>query len=191
MVEISVQSVFHDQSEARKLPKVFRDGRIWLETVSAERIHDSTNFLQNAILSDEPGMAAAIVITPQSLPGYCMCWLRNLAGCTNSNFQTRITTRYSILPPDSKTNKMRKRDSRDAEASTQDTEASQQVPTAKAGLTLKTYEPRSGVCLKYRTDKAAEVGRLVAILGRLGKNMAALPDEPEGAGSPPCKRECG
>ena len=39
-------------------------------------------------------------------------------------------------------------------------------------LTLKTYDPVSGVCLKYRTDKAAEVGRLVSSLGRLGKAMA-------------------
>ena len=31
--------------------------------------------------------------------------------------------------------------------------------------------------LKYRTDQAAEVGRLVALMGRLGRSMAALPDE--------------
>jgi hypothetical protein len=44
-------------------------------------------------------------------------------------------------------------------------------------LVLKTYDPRSGVCLKYKTDKAAEVGRLISILSRLGRNMAALPDQ--------------
>lgn len=36
-------------------------------------------------------------------------------------------------------------------------------------MTLKTYHPDSGICLKYRTDKAAEVGRLMTGLGRLAK----------------------
>ncbi|EXJ75163.1 uncharacterized protein A1O5_01859 [Cladophialophora psammophila CBS 110553] len=38
-----------------------------------------------------------------------------------------------------------------------------------AVLTLKTYHPDSGICLKYQTDKAAEVGRLLNGLGRLAK----------------------
>jgi len=33
--------------------------------------------------------------------------------------------------------------------------------------------------LKYQTDKAAEVGRLVASLGRLGRNMSGLPEQVE------------
>ena len=40
-------------------------------------------------------------------------------------------------------------------------------PTAT--LTLKTYDPTTGICLKYKTDKAAEVGRLMAGLGRLAR----------------------
>jgi hypothetical protein len=47
-------------------------------------------------------------------------------------------------------------------------------------LDLKTYDPESGACLKYRTNKAAEVGRLIASLGRLGRHMAALPEVAEG-----------
>lgn len=47
---------------------------------------------------------------------------------------------------------------------------------AKALLTLKTYDPVSGACLKYKTDKAAEVGRLVAALGTCARVMAALPE---------------
>ncbi len=39
----------------------------------------------------------------------------------------------------------------------------------------------SGTCLKYQTDKAAEVGRLVAALGSCGRIMAALPDKEEGS----------
>jgi hypothetical protein len=34
----------------------------------------------------------------------------------------------------------------------------------------------SGTTLKYRTDKAAEVGRLIAAMGTLGREMAALPE---------------
>ncbi|CAD0012914.1 unnamed protein product [Aureobasidium pullulans] len=47
-------------------------------------------------------------------------------------------------------------------------------PTAY--LELKTYDPISGTTLKYKTDKAAEVGRLVAAMGSLGREMAALPE---------------
>lgn len=46
-------------------------------------------------------------------------------------------------------------------------------------LTLKTYDPVSGTCLKYKTDKAAEVGRLAAGLGSCGRVMAALPAREE------------
>jgi len=95
--------------------------------------------------------------------------------------QTRITTKYSVLPPDDGTkSKKRKRPAKDAEPSAQDTETSAQAPTARAELILRTFDPSSGVCLKYRTDKAAEVGRLVSSLGRLGRGMAALPDQAEG-----------
>lgn len=44
-------------------------------------------------------------------------------------------------------------------------------------LTLKTYDPESGVVLKFKTDRAADVGRLVAGLGLLGRHMAALPEK--------------
>ena len=56
---------------------------------------------------------------------------------------------------------------------------SQQSQAPKALLTLKTYDPVSGICLKYKTDKAAEVGRLVASLGSCGRIMAALPAREE------------
>ncbi|KAH8169592.1 signal recognition particle 9 kDa protein (SRP9) domain-containing protein [Sarocladium implicatum] len=85
---------------------------------------------------------------------------------------TRITTKYSLkpLPP---------RPSKTEDATTTSDSA---APTAPRGhLVLKTYDPDSGVTLKYRTTKAAEVSRLVqASLGRLGKAMAGLPaDAPE------------
>lgn len=37
------------------------------------------------------------------------------------------------------------------------------------------------MCLTYRTDKAAEVGRLIANLGSLGRSMCGLPQKVEDA----------
>ena len=42
----------------------------------------------------------------------------------------------------------------------------------------------SGTCLQYETTKAAEVGRLVSSLGRLGREMAALPEAIEDLSAP-------
>ncbi|KAF1815423.1 hypothetical protein P152DRAFT_410212 [Eremomyces bilateralis CBS 781.70] len=53
-------------------------------------------------------------------------------------------------------------------------------PQTTASFTLKTYSPDAGVSLKYTTNKAPEVGRLIAAAGRLGRHMAALPVEEEG-----------
>ncbi|EXJ84469.1 hypothetical protein A1O3_05137 [Capronia epimyces CBS 606.96] len=81
---------------------------------------------------------------------------------------TRITTKYS-LPRKPNTKAMSKPS--DGPAPTADTTAvaSQPKREPSAVLTLKTYHPESGICLKYRTDKAAEVGRLLTGLGRLAK----------------------
>ncbi|KAI8662732.1 hypothetical protein LRP88_06941 [Fusarium phalaenopsidis] len=76
---------------------------------------------------------------------------------------TRITTKYSLSPAPSRPD---------------DAAATAKPP--RGSLILKTYDPVSGVALKYRTTKAAEVSRLVhASLGRLGRSMAAVPDVPE------------
>ncbi|ELR07244.1 hypothetical protein VC83_01383 [Pseudogymnoascus destructans] len=71
---------------------------------------------------------------------------------------SRITTKYTVKP------------------STRRTTAETAAPAPVAFLTLKTYDPASGTTLKYRTDKAAEVGRLVLSLSRLGREMAGLPE---------------
>ena len=42
-------------------------------------------------------------------------------------------------------------------------------------IVLKCYDPISGSCLKYKTNKAAEVGRLMTGLGGCGRVMAGLP----------------
>ncbi|KAI0014093.1 signal recognition particle 9 kDa protein-domain-containing protein [Xylariaceae sp. FL0662B] len=85
---------------------------------------------------------------------------------------TRITTKYHISKPSSKRRK--------SKSTSEPAAASATTTPPRGSLTLKTYDPHSGVCLKYRTTKAAEVSRLVLSLGRLGGRMAALP-APEAA----------
>ncbi|KAI6779538.1 Signal recognition particle [Emericellopsis cladophorae] len=87
---------------------------------------------------------------------------------------TRITTRYSIKPA-------RTRKSKTVEESATDDAAATTTETKppRGSLVIKTYDPESGVVLKYRTTKAAEVSRLFqSSLGRLGRGMAAMPEPP-------------
>ncbi|OCT45017.1 hypothetical protein CLCR_06354 [Cladophialophora carrionii] len=103
---------------------------------------------------------------------------------------TRITTKYSL--PHKPNSKAKSKPSLDAskgtdsapETSTQAQAQSQAQPKRdrSATLTLKTYHPESGICLKYRTDKAAEVGRLLTGLGRLARGDTI---EPPSAASAP------
>ena len=78
--------------------------------------------------------------------------------------------------PKEETTTSAKTSSKPSQKSSSDIPTPSQQP--RANLTLKTYDPVSGVCLKYETDKAAEVGRLVAGLGQLGKGMCGLPSTP-------------
>lgn len=55
-----------------------------------------------------------------------------------------------------------------------DTSSTAGTKAPKATFTLKCYDPVSGVALKYKTEKAAEVGRLVAAMGRLARYQARL-----------------
>ena len=83
--------------------------------------------------------------------------------------QTRIITKYNVAihsPSSSST--------ASSAAPTAAATANAPANPAKATLVLKAYDPRSGTCLKYRTDKAAEVGRLVGALGRLARGMCGL-----------------
>ncbi|THW93909.1 hypothetical protein D6D18_06042 [Aureobasidium pullulans] len=81
---------------------------------------------------------------------------------------TRITTKYHIPSASSISTKP----TTTTDAPTESKLAQQPI----AYLELKTYDPISGTTLKYKTDKAAEVGRLVAAMGSLGREMAALPE---------------
>ncbi|KAJ5101814.1 hypothetical protein NUU61_004036 [Penicillium alfredii] len=86
---------------------------------------------------------------------------------------TRITTKYSFPhqkkpQPSSTTNT----------SNTADATSTTPAPTTApvAALTLKTFNPTAGICLKYRTNKGAEVGRLITGLGKLagGADVASL-----------------
>ena len=93
--------------------------------------------------------------------------------------QTRITTKYNIPnleSPKYQKSKKKKRENETAEKA--DAQATPKIP--KAVLALKTFDPESGVCLKFKTDRAAEVGRLISGLGRLGRHSAALPQKTDG-----------
>ncbi|KAL2838718.1 signal recognition particle 9 kDa protein-domain-containing protein [Aspergillus pseudoustus] len=71
---------------------------------------------------------------------------------------TLITTKYTF--PSSKPS------SKSSKPSTK-SDSTATATTPLATLVLKTYNPVSGICLKYKTNKAAEVGRLITALGLL------------------------
>jgi len=87
-------------------------------------------------------------------------WLTLTIGWLIVQLQTRITTKYSFPSRPSRNSR------KPASASTEATPTA--TPAAPiATLELKTYNPVAGICLKYRTNKAAEVGRLITGLGKL------------------------
>ncbi|KAL2129489.1 hypothetical protein VTI74DRAFT_7676 [Chaetomium olivicolor] len=102
---------------------------------------------------------------------------------------TRITTRYHLKPAHNPTKAERvaakNKNNTDTTVSTTTNQQAQQTsPDSKAlerakkpprgHLVLTTFDPASGVSLKYKTSKAAEVGRLVQMLGALGRRMAGV-----------------
>ncbi|KAG6016744.1 hypothetical protein E4U43_003178 [Claviceps pusilla] len=99
---------------------------------------------------------------------------------------TRITTRYSIKVVPARIRPATGTTTTTAENTTTTTEKTSDADTAgttvskppRGSLVLTTYDPVTGVNLKYRTTKAAEVTRLVQVaLARLGRCMAGLPAE--------------
>lgn len=92
--------------------------------------------------------------------------------------QTRITTKYNIPNLDSPRYNVEKKRKREPETEHKDAAATPRVP--RGTLTLKAFDPESGVALKFKTDKSADVGRMIAGLGRAGRYMAALPVKAEG-----------
>jgi hypothetical protein len=84
--------------------------------------------------------------------------------------QTKVTTRFTISKPSDKPRRQKNPVQPNGQSATPvDGEP-------RAMLVLKTYDPVSGIVLKYQTDRAAEVGRLVAAMGTCARKMAALKD---------------
>ncbi|KAL5113563.1 hypothetical protein ACEQ8H_008572 [Pleosporales sp. CAS-2024a] len=104
---------------------------------------------------------------------------------------TRITSKYTVLKPSaSKIEKRRSYSTKQPRKAEDSARASSPQPQAQSPedptttFTLKTYDPESGTCLQYETNKAAEAGRLIGNLGRLGRAMAALPVAIEDSSAP-------
>jgi Signal recognition particle 9 kDa protein (SRP9) len=84
---------------------------------------------------------------------------------------TRITTKYS-LPRERKpkTNKGESTAPQDAISDiAEDKKPVREQQPPSATLVFKTFETTAGICLKYETNKSAEVGRLFTGLGKLAK----------------------
>ncbi|KAF1847259.1 uncharacterized protein K460DRAFT_374358 [Cucurbitaria berberidis CBS 394.84] len=104
---------------------------------------------------------------------------------------TRISSKYTVLKPtSSKIKKRQQYAAKQASKPAGTTRTSSPPPQSQnpeevtVTFTLKTYDPESGTCLQYETNKGAEVGRLIGNLGRLGRHMAALPETLEDISAP-------
>ncbi|KAK4043265.1 signal recognition particle 9 kDa protein-domain-containing protein [Parachaetomium inaequale] len=94
---------------------------------------------------------------------------------------TRITTRYHLKPA-RRVPKPKKSDPSQPTTTTQSTQPQQpsegkgqeEGKPPRGRLILKTFDPCSGATLKYKTSKAAEVTRLIQMLGTLGRRMAGV-----------------
>ncbi|KAI0420038.1 signal recognition particle 9 kDa protein-domain-containing protein [Xylaria grammica] len=107
-------------------------------------------------------------------------WLRQSALLLEARpSTTRITTTYHLTDKTGSSKKRQKRRQQQLQTATTTTTTTTTASSAapRASLTIKTYDPHSGTCLKYRTTKAAEVSRLILSLGQLGRRMAALPTD--------------
>lgn len=125
-------------------------------------------------------MAEAVCITARSTP--VDSELKDGNTCTAKTMQARVTTKYNIPNLSSsaytKTKPTKKEQEDEGYGTDKDKTVQPRIP--RATITLKTYDPVSGVTLKFKTDRAADVGRTIAGLGNLGRQMAALPPKAEG-----------
>lgn len=93
--------------------------------------------------------------------------------------QTKIVTKYNI--PNLSSEKYKKKLEISAKRKDGATKAEEdKTLTPRGTITLRTYDPASGVVLQFKTDRAADVGRMIAGLGTMGRHMAALPPKAEG-----------
>lgn len=144
----------------------------------------------DAVPRDECRLVRAIIAAPQSASHHRTRHPPSFFLRHAHRAQTHITSKYTVLKPNARkikkhTKYLEKRAARPADSSRPATEsnAADSALEPKATFVLKTYDPTSGTCLQYQTTKAAEVGRLISSLGRLGRHQAALPEGMEDAGA--------
>ncbi|EEH40443.1 hypothetical protein PAAG_02498 [Paracoccidioides lutzii Pb01] len=89
---------------------------------------------------------------------------------------TRITTKYTYPTSKKSQSTAKLKPPTTATPTPSATLDPTSAPTslAPATLTLKTFHPTSGICLKYHTNKAAEIGRLIAGLGKLASGAPVI-----------------
>ncbi|KAF3021918.1 hypothetical protein E8E14_007206 [Neopestalotiopsis sp. 37M] len=98
---------------------------------------------------------------------------------------TRVTTRYSIRAADApRKSKDGEKAAADSSKKTTTTTEGGEAKPPRGRLVLKTFDPKTGTTLKYKTSKAAEVSRLITSLGKLGRPMAGLPALKDDVGVP-------
>lgn len=80
----------------------------------------------------------------------------------------RITTKYSVRADKSRRkSKLSREDGHRPKSTVEAIGSGQKQQLSSSTLIFKTFEPTAGICLKYKTNKAAEVGRLMIGVGRL------------------------
>lgn len=123
---------------------------------------------------------AAPCISSASSSTYDSQYYRSVETALNidNDIQARISVKYCV--PNLKSARYQKARRRKQQGVGESDGTSNASLVPKAALCLKAYDPESGVCLQFKTDRAAEVGRLITGLGRLGRHMAALPQKTEG-----------
>lgn len=146
---------------------------------------------RNAVPRDKYRVVRAVLATAQGPPDHSINPDQSHRAPPLTAAQTRITSKYTILRPTAR--KIKKQERYAAKKAARPADPSRPAPSeptaeagdeAKATFVLKTYDPDSGTCLQYQTTKAAEVGRLIGSLGRLGRHMAALPEAMEDLSAP-------
>jgi len=93
---------------------------------------------------------------------------------TLTQYQARITTKYTVLPSESK--KRSKARKKEGKSSQQDDKSKSDIAVARrrGRFTIKTHDTASAVTLVHHTNKASDLGLVMRNLGGLGADMAGM-----------------
>ncbi|KAF2863265.1 hypothetical protein K470DRAFT_255383 [Piedraia hortae CBS 480.64] len=99
-------------------------------------------------------------------------WRKQSERLLHARPMARVTAKYKIAPSSPRGSK--KASKKETLHIPEEKEKVERAP--RAFLTLKTYDPKSGVTLKFKTCKATDLGRLIAEMDKLGCRMAGMED---------------